>query len=106
MSHKVEIAYRIESRTTPYLFITMAGTEKLLSIGYCKVKNMQTHWEDGEATPKLRGYGLCLNRRLPKGNHTLQSISLPKEMYEELEVFFVLFCEIEDWKSLEFTVEE
>lgn len=105
MPHKVEIAYNIESNT-PYLFVTMAGAERFLSIGVCNVKNMKTHWGSDRTSLKLQGYELRLNHRLSKGKHTLQSISLPKEMYEELEVFFVLFCEIEDWKNLVFTVEE
>jgi hypothetical protein len=103
MSDKVKIKYRAKNKR---LVISMTDAEDGLAVCVCNVRDMITlqGW-DGYAW-QLRGYSICLNRILPAGSYTLDSLGLPPDMYEELNVFFTLFCEVEEWRTLTFEAEE
>lgn len=88
--------------------ILSVGAEESLAICTAPAGMSSLQGWDGCAW-QLRGYIVSLEERPGeppmKGPYTLASLNLSKEVREELNVFFTLFCEIEDWEALGFTVD-
>jgi hypothetical protein len=91
----------------PCVIVVMDDGEKSHALGSTKERDLQRLQAKGEGGSwELRGYTLWLKKPLEKDMYTLSCLDLSPYVWSELEVFFVLFCEIEDYKSLSFTVEE